>query len=181
MPYNVGLSYKIGNHDIEVEKIKPPAYTPHNLWNFKVSTGSKNFEIGDPNYFKAALGVNYLRQVSYKYRLGGGLEAFYTESPEKRSTNGSSTFADHWSVAAIGSWEWVITEKIYIPIDLGFYLHRNKHNKEFASYYERIGVRYHITPNLFAGLTIKAHKAVADFFEWTIGYTIHKDPNKFKY
>lgn len=181
LPYNVGLSYKIGNENLEVEKIEPPAYTPHNLWNFKIATGTKNFEIGDPNYFKATLGANYLRQFSYKYRLGGGIEAFYTESPEKRSNNGSSSFADHWSVAAVGSWEWVITEKIHIPIDIGVYLHRNEHNKEFEPYYERIGVRYRFTQHLFAGLTIKAHNAVADYFEWTIGYTIHKDPNKYKF
>jgi hypothetical protein len=32
---------------------------------------------------------------------------------------------------------------------------------------------------MFAGITIKAHKGVADIFEWTVGYTLKHDPNKY--
>ena len=83
------------------------------------------------------------------------------------------------SYAVVGSWEWVLTKNLYAPIGLAYYLHRNFSNGEKQQYYERIGLRYRLSKNLHAGLTIKAHAAVADYFEWTIGYTFHNDPNKY--
>jgi len=35
-----------------------------------------------------------------------------------------------------------------------------------------VGARYRFDNNMSAGMQIKAHKAKADFFEFTLGYTI---------
>jgi hypothetical protein len=32
---------------------------------------------------------------------------------------------------------------------------------------------------MFAGITLKAHGFKADIFEWTVGYSIFKDKNKY--
>jgi hypothetical protein len=79
----------------------------------------------------------------------------------------------------MGSGEWVLNRHIYIPVALGVYLHRNTSNDETNGFYERIGMRYRFSNNMFAGLTIKAHKGAADFFEWTQGYTLQHDPNRY--
>jgi len=79
----------------------------------------------------------------------------------------------------VGSAEWVLGKHFYIPIGLGFYLKHHKENDELKSYYERIGIRYRFNNKIFAGITIKAHKDVADIFEWTVGYTFLKDNNKY--
>jgi hypothetical protein len=76
------------------------------------------------------------------------------------------------SVAVVGSWEWKLTERLYMPVGFGVYLSRAHYNQEVSSFYERIGVRYRIDNNVFAGVQIKAHKAKADFFEFTLGYTV---------
>ena len=83
------------------------------------------------------------------------------------------------SLAIVGTWEWHLTEHLYVPIGLAFYVHRNTENDEQTPYYERVGIRYRFNNNIYTGVTIKAHQGVADIFEWTIGYTFQKDPNKY--
>jgi hypothetical protein len=65
-----------------------------------------------------------------------------------------------------------------MPVGFGVYLYRNELNQEVSGFYERIGFRYRITELLSAGVQIKAHKAKADFFEFTLGYTI---PGRVRY
>ncbi len=83
------------------------------------------------------------------------------------------------SFAVVGSWEWILTEHLYAPIGLAFYLHRNIENGEETPYYERAGLGYRFKNNLSLAVTIKAHGGVADYFEWTIAYAIQRDPNKY--
>ncbi len=181
IPVNLGISYKMNPEKPVISKAILPGYIPHNLCNVKFSAGSKNYNKGASNYYKATIGVNFLRQISYKYRLGFGIETFYAQPHYIIRGHKKRWYDKRWSLAATGSWEWVLSERLYIPIDLGVYLFKHKLNKEEYWYYERIGIRYRIHPHIFAGITIKAHRTAADFIEWTIGYTFHKDPNKFTY
>lgn len=179
IPLTVGLSYKLDKEEIIHEKRPIPNYLKHSLINIAFAVGSKNYESGGDNYLKTTLTVDYLRQINYKYRIGAGLDFFYSDQSQLRNTSDKSDFSKAFSVAATGSWEWALTKKLYIPIAIGFYLHRNVENDEKTIYYERVGIRYRITNHIFAGLTIKAHGGAADYFEWTIGYSLHNDPNKY--
>lgn len=180
VPVALGVRYKF----IEEEVRKPDAplekFIPHNQYNVMLAFGSKNYEIGDPNYLKMTLGLNYLRQINYKYRVGVGMDFFYAAQSDLRNTSEESDFSKSFSYAVVGSWEWVITRKVFIPIGIGYYLHRNVENGEKESHYERVGIRYRIKDHYNLGLTIKAHGGVADMFEWTMVYTLHKDPNKYR-
>ncbi len=75
------------------------------------------------------------------------------------------------------SWEWALSQNLYVPLAISYYLHRNTENGEVQPYYLRAGIRYRFNNQMFFGGTIKAHGGIADIFEWTLGYTIGKNPN----
>lgn len=172
-PLNVAMKVKLG--EIKSIPSQVPDIAPKDLrtfWNLTLYTGMRNYEIGDPAYFRGGLGINYLLEPKYKYRLGIGLDLFWAQGMELRYPGENFSFKDQTSLALVGSWEWQLTEKLYVPIAFGAYLYRNELNQEITWFYERIGARYRFDNNMFAGMQIKAHKAKADFFEFTVGYTI---------
>jgi hypothetical protein len=172
-PVNVSLRMKLGElNNIPTAMPDIPEKDLKSFWNFTVYTGMKNYEIGDPSYFRGGLGINYLLEPVYKYRLGLGLDFFWAQGMELRFPEEVFSFKDQTSLAVVGSWEWQLTERLYVPIGLGVYLYRNELNQEITWFYERIGARYRFGDHLFAGMQIKAHKAKADFFEFSIGYTL---------
>jgi len=181
IPLSLGVKYKFTDKVFEkpVEPLDP--FIKNDQVNVMLAFGSKNYVVGDPNYLKMTLGVNYLRQIGYKYRVGLGLDFFYAEASDLRNTSSAdSDFSKSVSYAVVGSWEWVITRTVYVPIGLAWYLHRNVENGEIRSYYERVGLRFRIKQHFDTGVTIKAHGGVADMFEWTVAYTFHKDKNTYR-
>ncbi len=179
VPISLGLRANLGEpFDNSQPRIEYPDLEKRGFWNFAMYLGARNYEIGDPAYFRGGLGVNYLWEASYKYRLGLGIDMFHASGMEERFPDQEFNFWDRNSFAIVGSWEWKLTENLFVPIALGVYVHRTDLNQEITQYYERIGVRYRFENNVFAGFAIKAHKAKADFFEFTFGYTI---PGKVKY
>ena len=172
-PIGLGVNVKLGDL-VSIPTAKPDFsdYPKKFFWNFALYTGIKNYEIGAPSYFRGGFGVNYLIQPGPKYRLGIGMDLFWAQGMEQRFSGSQFSFRDQTSLAVVGSWEWQLSDRLYIPIGLGVYLFRNEVNQEWTSYYERIGVRYRMNQHLFAGVQIKAHKAKADFFEFTFGYTL---------
>ena len=164
--------------NLDKEKFNPgtkPDFPPlekRGIWNIAAYTGLKSYDVGEKTYFRGGLGVNYLWELSYKYRGGLGIDWFYGAGAKERYPDENIGFFDVNSFAIVGSWEWKLTERLYMPIALGVYLSRAHYNQEVNGFYERIGVRYRMKNNVFAGVQIKAHKAKADFFEFTLGYTI---------
>ncbi len=141
-----------------------PAKGLKTFWNFALYTGIKNYEIGEPSYFRGGLGINYLLEPAFKYRVGLGLDLFWAQGLHLRFPERNFSFRDQTSLAIVGSWEWQLTERLFVPIGLGAYLYRNELNQEITWFYERVGARYRIGNHLSAGMQIKAHKAKADFF-----------------
>jgi hypothetical protein len=179
IPLTLGVTYKVGDDKIEHYSRPVPEFIKNNQLNLTVAFGSKNYVNEDPNYLKMTMGINFLRAINYKYRIGVGFDVFYSAASDLRTESGTSSFSDAFSYAVVPNWEWVITERLYVPLGIGIYLHRNEENDEKYGYYERAGIRYRVTDHLSAGVTIKAHAGVADYFEWTLGYTFHKDQNRY--
>jgi len=179
IPFTLGVSYKVSKDEIDHFKTPIPAYIRHNLFNISLIAGSKNYAAGEKNYLKATISIDYLRQINYRYRIGLGFDFFYSAASDLRNSSDQSDFSKAFSYAIVGSWEWALTKRLYVPIGIGIYLHRNEENNESTPYYERVGIRYRIFEHIYTGVTIKAHQGAADIFEWTIGYTFHKDPNKY--
>lgn len=172
-PLNVGINVKLGDL-ISLPEGKPvfEENDGHSFWNFALYTGMRNYEIGAPSYFRGGLGFNYLIEPSLKYRLGIGMDFFWAQGMHLRFPEQNFTFQDQTSLAVVGSWEWQLTERIFVPIAFGTYLYRNELNEETTWFYQRIGARYRFDNNMSVGMQIKAHKAKADFFEFTLGYTL---------
>lgn len=171
-PLNLALNIKLG--DINPIPSSPPPIPPKEMvsfWNLIVYTGIRNYEIGDPSYFRGGLGISYVIEPAYRYRLGVGVDFFWAQGMNKRFPEQIFSFEDQTSLALVGTWEWQLTERLFVPIGLGAYLYRNELNQEISWFYERVGARYRFDNNMFAGMQIKAHKAKADFFEFTVGYT----------
>lgn len=178
IPFTIGISYKLNKQDILLEKREIPKYKPHNIWNISVSVGSKHYDKDDTrNYLKMTYNVGYLRQFSYTSRIGAGIDFFYSAPHEYSNKPGPPNAA--FSVALAGAYEWVINNNLSVPLGIGIYLKRHEKNEEIKPFYERAGMKYRFNNNIFLAVTIKAHGSKADFFEWTIGYALQKDQNRF--
>jgi hypothetical protein len=120
-------------------------------------------------------------QFSYKYRIGMGLDFAYTEGGDERVTTEGSALSKNWSAGVAGTWSWFITDRLYLPVSVGVYLHRNPENEEINFYYQRVGLRY-LFPgrHLGVGLGIKLHGGVADFIEMGLSWTFHRDRNIYR-
>jgi len=172
-PVSLGLRISLDKEEFDpgVKPVFPPLEKGW-VWNIAMYNGLKSYEIGEKVYYRGGIGVNYLWDFSYKYKMGIGLDWFYGAGTKKRYPEEKLDFFDKNSFAIVGSWEWNLSEHLYIPIGIGVYLSRADYNQEVSKIYERVGVRYRFNSNVFAGVQIKAHKAKADFFEFTVGYTI---------
>lgn len=177
-PLNLGLQVKLGTIR-PLPPVKPDLEEriTRSFMNFMLYTGLKNYEIGEPEFFRGGLGLAYVLESGYKYRYGLGMDFFWAQGMRLRYPGSNQSFREQTSLALVGTWEWQLTDKLFVPIALGVYLHRNELNQELTWYYERIGVRYRLDNQMFAGIQIKAHRVKADFFEFTLGYTL---PSNFK-
>ncbi len=180
IPFGLGVKYRFSDQSLPKPEVPLETFIRHNQWNVMMAAGYKNYELRGSSYFKSTLGFNYLRQMSYKYRVGLGMDFFYSDGAEIRNKSDESDFSKSVSYAVVGSWEWVINRIIYVPIGVGYYLQRNLENGEEEPYYGRIGMRFRISDHYNLGITIKAHGGHADYFEWTFAYTFHKDPNNYQ-
>ncbi len=178
VPVSISLTYKPSGFKPYTGDRNRLPFTRHNQYNIALIAAVKNYEPGGPTYMKTELSLNWLRMLNYKFRAGIGFDACYTAKSVSEN-NVEPELSEQMSYSIVGSAEWVLTKHFYIPIGLGFYLRQHEENDELKSYYERIGIRYRFNNKIFAGITIKAHKDVADIFEWTLGYTFLKDNNKY--
>lgn len=173
VPVSIGLRYNFQPSQVKPEEAflrDRSILFEKGYWNFMLYTGSKNYEIGEGTYFRGGFNLSYIWDKNYKYRYGMGLDVFFAPGLSERTGNTDVGFWDQTSVAIAGAWEWKLTERLYAPVGLGFYIHRNRENQESTVYYERVGLRYLMSENLQFGVQIKAHRIKADFFEFTLGY-----------
>jgi hypothetical protein len=146
-----------------------PAYSRKKQSTVYWSNGLKNFRPGGAIYWKTGFGFSRTWSIDHRYRIGLGTDLFF-RSGTPNLTNSMNTKENAWSSGIYAAWEWVITERLYMPLNIGTYLHDYTENGEKHRLYERIGLRYHINHQIYMGISIKAHLQSADFTEWTIGF-----------
>lgn len=178
-PVSLGIKYKPTGFFTDKRDKKLPTFIKFNDINIVLSAGSKNYSPGEASFLKATMGLNWLHAFNYKLRAGIGADVFYSDKTALRDSTGESTITNSISYGVVGSAEWVLTHKLCIPISVGYYVQRNEANGEKTPYYERVGVKYRFGKHLFAGLFLKAHGIEPDYFEWSLGYTFHKDQNRY--
>ncbi len=177
-PLRVSLTYRLEKRVPDLRHYEIPKFIRTGNLDVFLSAGLKQFDIDGPKYLKSGLGIFYMYQWRYQTRWGIGADFFYSGSGTDRVANGSA-FSKSMSMAIVPSFDWIFAKRLYITLGLGFYTTRHSENDEWESFYERVALRYRFTEHLSVGVTIKAHMAVADYFEWTLGYSFHKKKNNY--
>jgi len=122
----------------------------------------------------------YNVKVSHKSRFGIGLLTDYLGYVNSCITveNGDlipnpASFSDGFEISIYPSYE-LVMNRTSIVLQPGFYLYRANYPERTPSNYQRIGLKYYVTDEVSLSLNMRAHSwSIADFIEWTIGYSIH--------
>ncbi|MDX1828375.1 MAG: acyloxyacyl hydrolase [Lutibacter sp.] len=119
------------------------------------------------------------KQVSYKSKFGIGMSFSYngTLDAQVAIENNQlepveSAFSNKIQISIFPSYELIIN-KVSLIVQPAFYLFRKKIKNKTPVFYQKIGIKYHFSNNLFAGITLRDYSFhVSDFIEWNIGYRI---------
>ncbi len=173
LPLTLSLTYRNSDRVQFTPVTIPPAERDGRM-HIHYAAGIKQMsrDIND-RYFKSTLGVYWSLPAGHKWRLGVGGDLFYANSGARKEfageragklsavlSGGPALYVDH-----------ILTRRLYLNGNAGWYLNRNEFNGEVRPVFLRIGIRYKVLRNLYTGVSIKAHNAKADYIEWTTGYT----------
>jgi len=181
IPITTRIEYSFSDKKPEIDKSKIQKFIPFNMLNVFYGFGVKGFKVDKPVYFKSTLSVNAIRQPNYKIRYGLGFDMFYTAGSLDRVTSDKSDFNKLFSYGITSIFEWVITHRLYTPVNFGVYLNKNEENYE-TRFFQRLGMRYLFGKHnkMLVGVSLKVTEFHADFVEWTVGYTFKNDKNEYK-
>ena len=178
VPVQFTAQYKIDNNQAS-SLYQLPKFRPFTSFSIYTSSGMKQNNPGEELIYKNLTGVFLGYQFSYKYKIGLGFDLTYSSGGTHR-VNNATAFSSNFSYGLYAGWEWYITDRLYLPINIGAYLHHNPENSESTLMYERIGVRYLFFNHHFSvGPSLKAHAGTADFIELNLGWVFHHNKNIF--
>lgn len=194
---NLGINYYF-RHDLEdVDPMIAPKYKPNWEWLAAFTFGQKRVVFDTTNSIREIdrkyIGVDcniygltstVYWQFAYKSKIGAGVDFFYDESintkinPETGEVmQQTGVFSDQIAMGIYPSYELVINN-LSLFVQSGFYILRKKQPHKTPSFYQRLGVKYHVIKNVFVGINIKAYNfQVADFIEWNAGYRLRWHDN----
>lgn len=185
----IGLKYNFYDRFV-YKKQEVPEYRSKNEWLFSAFGGVKNVILDTLNIdifekyegvFFPVFGLTgvYNRQISYMSKLGLGMTFSYDGSVNAQiaidendlePVNGS--LGDKIQVSIYPSYELVIN-KLSLVLQPAFYIYRRKFKNQSPCFHQRIGIKYFVTENLFAGIILRDYAFhVSDYIEWTLGYRI---------
>lgn len=166
---NTGISYLLTVPDT-FYKSSLPVYDPGLYYEVILAGGVK--EIYPPDgekYFESTLMMNALKQISQKSKLGGGFDVFYDPVLiTKMELDQKSTENVIPVRAGIHGEYQMLLGKLSLLFDVGFYVIDPMKGDGYL--YNRVGLRYCLTPRLVANITLKSHYAKAEYAEWGVGY-----------
>ncbi len=177
-----GLAYNITKPNPYTRSKLLPELYPYEFdgkkWfqvQFGAGLGYKNMdaEIGG-KYMVYALYANVLKQVSFKSRVGIGLDVSYDGTDKKlvESSTGEEldSFIPIVKTGGTIAWELMIS-KVSLVFNIGGYF--TGMYKTEGGIYEKLAIWYYFNENIFAALTLKAHYARADYITLGVGYNLN--------
>ena len=187
----LNLRYNLQKDDIKYEKQKLPAFKKKNEWLFSIFGGAKNVIFDSLNigliakyegvdYLVTGFSTSYNRQISYKSKLGFGVELNYdgAYNAQVAIANNSmvrvkSPFTDKLQLSVFPSYELVV-DRLSFLFQPSFYVVRKKTSNMTPVFFQRLGLKYYVSKNLFAGMNLRAFQFhVSDFLEWNVGYSFN--------
>ncbi|MGV6945452.1 acyloxyacyl hydrolase [Sphingobacterium kyonggiense] len=179
VPATLSVNYQF-NPDVKIvrDSVLEP-YSRKIYYHVNYGVGFKQLRDDlDHRFFKTTLSAYASRHVSYKWRLGGGLDLFYSSSGNDQEIAGDKTGEIGSKLSGGPSFyiAHILNERLVLNGNVGYYIHNQRFNGEIRKFFLRAGARYYVYKNINAGVSIKAHMGKADFIEWTVGYTFNRDP-----
>lgn len=188
----ISLKYRLYKSKLQFIKQNIPAFKKKNELYLSAFFGLKNIIYDSLNiaasekyegesYYVFGLSTLFNRQVSYKSKIGFGIDFSYDGSVNAQIAvdNGQlqisgRAFIDKLQVSIFPSYELVIN-KVSVIIQPSFYIYRKKLKNQSPVFYQRVGLKYNFYKNFYVGLNLRAYQFhISDFIEWNIGYRISK-------
>ncbi|WP_127845123.1 acyloxyacyl hydrolase [Psychroflexus aestuariivivens] len=150
----------------KVENRKPP----NELSRISVThfSGWSNAKVGDRDKFYVfGISGRFSKWIGRRSAVSGGTELIfdYSRKEQINLNNQNNNFAQ--AAALVGHEFWL--GKVTFSQQIGIYYYNDyRINDDF---YQRYGLTYNFSKHIFAGFNLKAHRHVADFFDFRIGYT----------
>jgi len=167
----LGVAYHFSDNEQLKRTDTIPKFKRKNEFTVIYGGGVKTLEPArTKKYFVSSLSMNAERQLSYKSRLGIGIDLFkdnsrkeYLVEEDIPSPSGKDLFyaGGHFSYD-------LVFGKTSFTVQMGAYFWQK--SKSFESVYHRFGLKYRFSEHFLANLTLKTYWAAADFAEWGIGY-----------
>lgn len=176
-PLTASITYQPDGKTYLKDTTQLSPYSKKILYHVNIGGGLKQVARDkDKRYFKSTLSFYASRHVSYKWRIGGGADLFYSDSgnDEEIAEDKSGKLSAKLSGGPAFYLVHVLNEDLVLNGNVGYYIHNQSFNGEINKIFLRAGFRYYVYKNLNAGISIKAHKGKADFIEWTLGYTLNR-------
>ena len=147
-----------------------PADVGRNFFNLSTSLGYKQRTEGDKQkYLVNSVTVAVGRRVNRKSNLLLGLDGFYDRSLKATLADTTRAGLKPPSVGKLGLFaghELLFGQLAFVS-HLGFYVYEPYKSATF--YYERLGLKYHVTSRLFGAIDLKLHGGKADVIEFKAG------------
>jgi hypothetical protein len=131
-------------------------------------SGWSNASVGDKNKFYVfGFAGKYARWIGGRSALTIGTEWIvdYSRKEKIRMANSNDSF--HQGAILAGHEFWL--GRVTFSQQIGVYYF--KEFRDTDAFYQRYGLNYNFTKHIFAGMNLKVHGHVADFFDFRVGYT----------
>lgn len=174
--YNFSEDFKRQPDTTSVKK----SYKEPMHYNFVFRTGINESPIVNSGQYPFYhVGFYADKRLNRKTALQLGAELFLTKSIEEyikyfaiaypENENPIDADTDYKRVGIFIGHELIIN-RISLEAQVGYYVYQPF--KKDIPIYDRVGVKYHFTKNVFGGFTIKTHMFLAEALEFGIGYRI---------
>jgi len=170
----IGVQYHLKSQPIEFIKHTLPKIEKKNALSILLAAGIKEKKpIGGKKYNVRTLSITYLRRVGHRLNVTGGFDTFYDETLYDIINNSSSLNITQSDIMqySIHSGIETILNKLIISIQLGTYIFTNYTDDGII--FQRVGLKYLITKNILANVTLKTNAGIADFIEWGLIYRFY--------
>ncbi|HEX8549748.1 MAG TPA: acyloxyacyl hydrolase, partial [Cytophagaceae bacterium] len=165
---HIGLGFGSADNPRIIRDTLSPFKKKSSLFLSLAGGMKQNYPILGPNYGIGVFSIYGGRAVSRKSILQLGFEVFY--DPSIQRTLGIDLNAVQNSRLGLLFGHELTFNKLSLLTQGGIYLYDPY--KLYQPWYQRYGLKYYLSPDLFIGVFLKAHYGSADFVEWTLGVKI---------
>lgn len=174
----LGLTYHFSEENIET---RPSVFSNHPQkirYNLLFRTGvNESHIIGmgqKPFYHIAAIAEKPLNnhggaQLGAELFLSHSLKELIPFLAQSFPETAIDADTDWKRIGLFIGYEWYLN-RLTAEGNIGYYIHDEY--KESGSFYQRLGLRYYITPEIFGIMSLKTHFAKAEAFEIGVGYKL---------